>query len=126
MTEYELVDAIASYNAAGGTFFTIWLSTLSAYAITAYIAGRGLTSFQVLWLNTLYLFASWTLIFAFHGSFRSSVFYAQQVRELNPASPHTIVYEVILIVTILAIAGTFATLKFMWDIRHAKTESSDE
>ena len=40
MTGYELVDAIASYNSAGGTFFTMWLSTLSAYAITAYIAGR--------------------------------------------------------------------------------------
>ena len=122
MTEYELVDAIASYNSAGGTFFTMWLSTLSAYAITAYIAGRDLTSFQVLWLNTLYMFASWTLIFALHGSFKSSVFYAQQVRELNPGSPHTINYDLIIAVTVLAIVGTFATLKFMWDIRHPKTE----
>ena len=122
MTEYELVDAIASYNSAGGTFFTIWLSTLSAYAITAYMAGRELTSFQVTWLNTLYLFASFTVIFAFHGSFRTSVFYAQQVRDLNPVSPHTIVYEVILLITALALAGTFATLKFMWDVRHPKTE----
>ena len=57
MTEYELVDIVASYASGGGTFFTIWLTILSAYAITAYVAGRDLSSFQVVWLNTLYIFA---------------------------------------------------------------------
>ncbi len=60
MTEYELIDVVASYASGGGTFFTIWLTILSAYAITAYVAGRDFSSFQVVWLNTLYIFCGRT------------------------------------------------------------------
>ena len=46
MTEYELADAISSYAVQGGTFFTIWLTILSAYALVAYAAGKDLTPFK--------------------------------------------------------------------------------
>lgn len=123
MTEYELADAISSYVVQGGTFFTIWLTTtVSAYAVVAYTAGKSLSIFQTVWLNRLYLFAALIVIFTFHSSFRSSVYYAQKIRELNPSSPQAITYEVIVVITVIAAAGTIATLKFMWDIRHPKTE----
>ena len=53
MTEYELVDAIESYSSGGAAYFTLWVTVLSAYAITAYVAGRNLSTFQVTWLNGL-------------------------------------------------------------------------
>jgi hypothetical protein len=70
MTESELVDIVASYASGGGTFFKIWLTILSAYAITAYVAGRDFSPFQVMWLNTLYIFSAGLSIFGFHGQFR--------------------------------------------------------
>ena len=56
MTEYELVDAIASYNSAGGTFFTTWVSILSAYAITSYAAGKKASVFSGLSGSTLCMY----------------------------------------------------------------------
>ncbi len=47
MTEYELADVISAYSVQGGTFFTIWLTILCAYAITAHVAGRDLSAYQI-------------------------------------------------------------------------------
>lgn len=121
MTEYELADAISSYAVQGGTFFTIWLTILSAYALVAYAAGKDLTPFQVLWLNTLYLFTSLLTIFGFYGSFKVQAFYAQLIRELSPSSPQVMSSEVAMGITLVALSGTLMTLVFMWNIRHPKT-----
>ncbi len=120
MTEYELVDVVASYASGGGTFFTIWLTILSAYAITAYVAGKNLTSFQVTWLNALYLFAAGLAIFGFYGQFQSQLFYIKQLQSLNPESPQILTSGVVFAVFSLAVLGTLVTLVFMWQIRNAK------
>jgi hypothetical protein len=122
MTEYELADVISSYAVQGGTFFTIWLTVLSAYALVAYTAGKALSPFQVLWLNILYLFASILTIFGFYGSFNTQVFYIQLIRELNPISPHVMIAEAAFGIAIVAVIGTLLTLLFMWGVRHPKTE----
>jgi hypothetical protein len=120
MTEYELADIISTYGVQGGTFFTIWLTILSAYALVSYVAGKDLTTFQVLWLNTLYLFASSLAIFAINTSSKSQVFYAKMIRELHPHSPQ-VMNEVVQVSTIaIASVGTLMTLLFMWQIRHSK------
>ena len=122
MTEYELADAITSYAVQGGTFFTIWLTILSAYALVAYVAGSDLDAFQIGWLNTLYLFATTLAIYGFHGSFRVQVYYINLIRQVNPSSPQTMNSIALIILTGMALAGTLATLKFMWDVRHPKSE----
>ena len=45
MTEYELADTISSYAVQGGTFFTIWITIVSAYALVVYVAGKDLAPF---------------------------------------------------------------------------------
>ena len=122
MTEYELVDAISSYATQGGTFFTIWLTILSAYAITAYVAGKDLSPAQVLWLNCLYLFTVSLAIYGFYGSFSSQVHYIGKLYEIAPDAPQKINSTIVMLVTAIAAVGTLATLKFMWDIRHPKTQ----
>ena len=122
MTEYELADAVASYASGGGTFFTIWLTILSAYAITAYVAGRDLSTFQVTWLNGLYLFTAILAIFAFHGQFNVQVFYVQEIKSLRPDSPQVMSSTILYSVTSVAAIGTLVTLAFMWQVRHPKTE----
>jgi hypothetical protein len=81
---------------------------LSAYAITAYVAGRGLFSLQVVWLNTLHIFAAGLSIFGFHGQFRSQIFYIAELKMLRPDSPMILTEKVALIVTAVAAVGTLS------------------
>ncbi len=122
MTEYEYADVITSYATQAGTFFTIWLTILCAYALVAYTIGEKLNSSQVIWLNGLYVFAASLSIFGFSASFNSQVFYVDQLKLLNPESPQNMNIYTMWGITILAILGVFVTLKFMWDIRHPKAE----
>ncbi len=120
MTEYELLDSVVSYATGGGTFFTIWLTILSAYAITAYVTGRNFTSFQLVWLNTLYIFAAGLSIFGFVGMWRSQIFYIAELKVLRPDSPQILTEPIVYIVTATAVIGTLVTLVFMWQVRHPK------
>ena len=90
MTEYEYADAISSYAVQGGTFFTIWITILSAYGIVAYTVGKNLSSSQIAWLNTLYIFAACMTIIGFFGSWGTQIYYIEKIRELNPESPQAV------------------------------------
>lgn len=122
MTEYELADVITSYSIQGSTFFTIWLTAVSAYAVVAYRVGVKLTLSQVVWLNTLYLFACLTILFGIFGSFNTQSHYVTLLKELNPDSPQIMSATVAIAVSTITAIGTLVTLKFMWDIRHRKTD----
>ena len=120
MTEYELVDVISSYATQGATFMTLWVTFVSAYAFVAYSVGKNLHPSQVLWLNSLYLFASSATIFGFTGSWKSVVHYIEQLNELNPNSPHIMGMSVVVGSLLIALIGTLMTIKFLWDVRHPK------
>ena len=122
MTEYELADAISSYAVQGGTFFTVWLTIVSAYALVAYVTGKNLTGFQIMWLNTTYLIVSFLSIFGFYGAFSTQAHYAQLIRELNPSSPQLMRAEVAIGIVLITIIGTLVTFCFMWSVRNQKVE----
>jgi hypothetical protein len=122
MTEYELADVITSYSVQGGTFFAIWITIVSAYAVVAYGVGASLTQSQVVWLNTLYLYTCLIMVFGIYGSFNTQVHYVTLLKELNPDSPQIMTATVANGVALVTAIGTVVTLKFMWDIRHRKTE----
>lgn len=94
----------------------------SAYALTAYVAGRDLTSFQVAWLNVLYLFAAMLAIFALYGQFNSQVFHVHELNSLKPESPQIMSHTLLFLATSLATMGALVTFAFMWQVRHPKTE----
>ena len=58
MTEYELLDLIASGNDRMTDMFSLYLTLLSAYLIVAYIAGSKLSASQFAGLTVLFLFAA--------------------------------------------------------------------
>ena len=122
MTEYELVDAIESYSSGGADYLAMWLTGVSAYAITAYIAGRNLSTFQVVWLNGLYLWASTLSILAFHRKFNVQVFYVHELKLLRPDSPQVMNLTMSYSITAVAAIGTLLTLAFMWQVRHPKNK----
>ena len=83
MSEAELVDSAIGYAANGASYFALWLTVLSAYAVTAYFVGKSFTTFQAAWLNTLYLFASLLTIFGFYSGYRSKIYYIKLLKGLN-------------------------------------------
>lgn len=119
MDEAELIEVIIGYTSAAGFYFTIWLSVLSAYAITAYVAGKEFSNFQIIWINTLYVFAAGLPILGLFGGFRSQLYYIAELKKINPGSPQIMNPTILVYVTTLAVIGTIATLAFMWQIRNS-------
>ena len=122
MSEAELVESVIGYAQGGAVYFSLWLTILSAYAVTAYFVGKSFTTFQTVWLNTLYLFATLLTILGFYGGYNSMIYYINLLKGLNPESPQIMGYPILVSVTVVAVIGTLATLAFMWQIRHPKTE----
>ena len=58
MTEYEYADLIATYSSNAGAFFAVYLTVVSGYLITAFVAGPKLSSLQVTILNIGFVVAS--------------------------------------------------------------------
>ncbi len=122
MTEYELADLVASTVANSLIIAPILISIASAYLVVAWVVGSKLDRSQILLINCL--FVGFTLLFGLSWARRIQVAlsYQEELLKTNPdriaeigqwLPPGAII---IIILTILA------CLKFMWDIRHPKSE----
>ena len=122
MPVLELSEQISNYGQQGIGIFALWISIVAAYLVAAYLAGAELNASQVFILNTVYLMTSTLVIFGIWGSFKVQAYYAIQIREVDPNSPHIMNYFAAMGITAVAILGLLASVKFMWDIRHPKTK----
>ena len=122
MTEQELAEIISDYSSQGGAFFGLWITVVSGYLIAAYLAGGQLKRSQVFILNTFYVWVCSLLIIGFYGSFNTQAHYTRELKQMVPDSPQMMNNYIAIAVAIAAVLGVSATLKFMWDIRHPKTE----
>ena len=122
MTEYELVDAIASFNSNMYSWATFYMTALSAYLIAAYLLGAKFTRSQTIIINTSFVAFSALGIFAIRGSGMRCLEFEAEVMAINPEREFALTSEVLWVVSSLLLLGIFACLKFMWDVRHPKTE----
>jgi hypothetical protein len=122
MSEAELAEQASNYGGQGIAIFTVWVSVLAGCLVTAYMAGRNLERDQVVLLNSMYLFVCALVIFAIFASFKVQAFYSEQLRENFPWSPQVSTIYIAIGITVATTCAMFASLKFMWDIRHPKTE----
>ena len=122
MTEYELVDAIASFNSNMYSWATFYMTALSAYLVTAYILGAKLTISQTILINTCFVFFSAMGIFALRGSAMRCLEFVAEVQAINPERGFALTSEVLWVILSMMLLGIFVCLKFMWDIRHPKTK----
>lgn len=126
MTEYEMGELL--YN----TYDTLWetsqmyFTLVSAYLVVAWLVGRKLTQGQYLIVTALYLF--WVA-----GIIQTQVFTGLSTLQLassitsqgdfllkgyGSGTPMIIgIYSF----TVVMVCGVFASLYFMWSIRHQKT-----
>lgn len=57
MTEYELIDSVASFSDAGIAALMAYLTVTTGYLVTAYFVGKDLSTFQNMTVSSL--FSSW-------------------------------------------------------------------
>ena len=124
MTEVE-AELIQATQATWGNVISltvVQISLLSGYLITAYLAGKNLTRAQVVIVNGLYLLMSaFVLMSIFTLSNRATEMATIAIemssdRGLTPQ--HWLPLGVIVIFSVCLLSS----LKFMWDVRHSKTE----
>ena len=122
MTEAELGELIVSYSGLVATYLTTYLTVVSGYLITAYIAGKRFSTSQVTLLSCLFVVATAMLTMAVFASSLRWLSYIEKLKQLVPDESYPMNLPFAYIVCFICIAGILAGLKFMWDVRHPKTE----
>jgi hypothetical protein len=119
MSEFEELEAIIGLHDIAMSSMMYYLSIMSGYLIVAYAVGRSLTRTQVIFITTLFvvfaIFAVWSTV-GHMANARKIQWQSEAARPLVTwIEPHALV----LFMQVLGIVGA---LKFMWDIRHTKSE----
>lgn len=122
MTEYELVDALASFNSGAGTWSAMYFTILSAYLVAAYLVGSQLNRSQMVIISGAFVVAASMCCFVAVSHTLRSLEFANEVRLLNPNRDFAVKPWVPLAWGSLLGAGIVIGLKFMWDVRHPKAE----
>ena len=122
MTEYELADLLASSSGDTLVYIPLFISILSGYLVVAWLVGNQLTRAQVVLINALYIAVSLLLGASWAKRVSVTLSYQRELIAMNPRRVEVMGDWLIPIVTLIAIAFLIGSLKFMWDIRHPKTE----
>jgi hypothetical protein len=122
MTEYELADLLASFSGDTLVYIPMVISVVSGYLVVAWLVGNRLSRSQVSLVNVLYV--SFMLLLGFSWAKRVSVALSYQ-DELIAKNPNRVEVQgdwLVVVVFVMTSIVLIATLKFMWDIRHPKSE----
>ena len=122
MSEGELLQAAQATWANGISMVTVEITLLTAYIIMAYMVGKDLSKSQVTIVNTLYVLLS---MFAFLSIYILSMAATEmgalsiEMSEQRTRGPQLWVGVGVVGIFTFCLIGS---LKFMWDVRHPKTE----
>jgi hypothetical protein len=124
ITESELVEAIASFYDLVLGAMALYISVCSGYLVVAYLIGSNLTKLQTFIISALYIFVASTVTYSVFGWFNRAHGYLEALKSigdtaLGGASGSPMVGDIL---TVIMVAGILACLKFMWDVRHSKTD----
>lgn len=117
MSEYELTDLAAIAMGNFLTTFTIFMSIITAYAITAFVVGARLTKVQFSVVNACFLLSSSTigyLSILIFGTFLRRARAADSMggSDIGPVVNFT------WYVAIIYVLLTLGCIVFMWNVRH--------
>ena len=119
MTQYEIIDAMGTFQGLTQSGLMNYFTILSSYLIIAYFAGANLSRFQALTITGLYLamqlFTTWGIVTFFVATRLLADTLSIGGWQPPPVKP-------VYVASPLLIIGIIAGLKFMWDVRHPKSE----
>ncbi len=120
MSEAELIEAINAVLDLQISAFMSYLTVVSAYLIAAFIVGERLTALQSAIVSTLFIFASVLVVGAIWGSGSRIAYMISDLHAFDPNHPIIYSYNFRNAMVTICGLGIFASLKFMWDVRHSK------
>ena len=120
MTEYELVDVTASMGVGAMGAISLYLTTLTAYIIAAYIVGEKLTKGEVLITSSIFLAAALLFAYVTVGFLIRQMYFAEQIQELEPDAFLPVGTALPVIIAVVQLVGIVVGLKFMSDVRSRK------
>lgn len=119
MTEYELADLAASVMANFLTSLTVFLSIVSAYVISAFVAGERLTRIQLSIVNLSFLASAGILGFIVVSLFRRFFGLAQSIAvERGTIGSIDFTWPICVLLVVIV----FGSLIFMWNARNKDAE----
>lgn len=120
MQDLGYFELMVEFNVAAMTAMGMYITVATGYLIAAYLIGRQLTTLQAAIVTVLF---AWFSLFMTLGTIgylsRAAYFYGLlEVAPPGLAMNSTIIF----IASGFEFLGIGACLKFMWDVRHPKTE----
>lgn len=122
MTQAELQDLAFTANALAANYIAILVTLISGYLIVAYMAGSKLQRQQVVLVNVLYGFTASLFLYAAIACYYKQIELLQALKLLAPENYYPAQPWIIVTVAAVFSLVILASLKFMWDVRHPKTE----
>ena len=117
MSEYELAELTTGAMSNFLTSFTVFVSIVTAYAITAFSAGKRLSRVQVSVINTCFLLACCAIGLLSVLIFQVFLRRAQALSSLNESVTGSIV-DFTWVVSALYVILTCGCIIFMRNVRH--------
>jgi len=118
MTMYEMADYTNSLLDTFLTTFTIFMSIVTAYVITAFAAGDRLTRFQQAIVNVLFLLSTSVVGLLAMLTFRR--FYSHAVMAETPVESLDTPVDFTIPLTIIFVVLVLGAITFMWSVRQPK------
>ena len=120
MTEFELKTLLAENGMGSMQAIGIYLTVTTAYLVAAYLAGKRLTTSQIIFVSILYAVGAILCTWATWAYITSGIEVADALEVMHPDRIFGMQPLFRLVCVFLQILGIFASLKFMWDIRRTQ------
>ena len=124
MTEYEMMDVIASRFATMTDQAALYFALVSGYLIAAFFVGARLTRLQVFVVNSLFIMWTVGLLIGWSTALEATLDLDAAIRQLeSPTVDSTMdgAAASAYLFSIVQTIGIIASLIFMWSVRHPKT-----
>ena len=122
MTEYELADVAGSYSVGGMTAISLYLTIVTAYLVTAFVAGRRLDSTETFIVTTLFIFSASFFVFGTIAFFTRQAYIIEKLAAIETDSTFYASKSAAVYIAVVEILGIVASLKFMWNVRRRGPE----
>jgi hypothetical protein len=122
MTEAELIEAATSFSGLMQGWVSIYFTALTAFLVTTYLAGSKLSTNQAIFVCGGFFIITSLCTFAAFATGNQLVHLSNEVESINPNRKFAANYPIIYVLATVLGAGCLGGLKFMWDVRHPKTE----
>jgi hypothetical protein len=117
MSEYELFEIAASYQALSGTWMGLFLTVFSAFLVVAYAVGKELSAFQASVIISSFVTFSLLCIWGVTGTVIQCVRLYQEITLLNPERDFFLNNSVLALIDLVLFTAVSIAVWFMVDAR---------